>query len=161
MNVGYHNTAVVWDCADNLIQKIVAAARIRIIPSSLPKDSSKHQLPPLYAGQPISALLSVTTSFHWGETQKNSDRRYKMRFDIEEMVKEWLVSGQKLGDFVATVSTQTNWLESWLTLRIGWLHTYRPYYINRLTPRGTQITESRCDPSSRGRRANDGIHGYT
>ena len=102
MNVGSHNKIVVWNFADSLIQKIVAAARIRIMSSS--KNSLKHQFPPLYAGQPISALLSVTTSFHWGGTQKGPDRRYKMRFDIEEMVKEWLVSGQKRGDFVAAVS---------------------------------------------------------
>lgn len=28
-----------------------------------------------------------------------------MRFDVEEMTKDWLVSGRKRGDFVAKVST--------------------------------------------------------
>lgn len=141
-------------------KKIVAAARIRIMSSPLSKNSSKHQLPPLYAGQPISALLSITTSFHWGESQRSSDRRYKMRFDVEEMVKEWLVSGQKRGDFIATVSAQTHRLGCRLTLCVGWLDIYRPYHINRITPRRTQVAESRCYPSSRDRRANNGIHGH-
>jgi len=81
---------------------IVAAARIRILsaPSSI-EDSTGH-LPPLYAGQPISAMLTITTSFHWGENRTCSNRRYMLRFDVEEMVKEWLVSGRKRGDFSAT-----------------------------------------------------------
>lgn len=28
---------------------------------------------------------------------------YRMRFDIEEMSKDWLVSGRKRGDFIAVV----------------------------------------------------------
>ena len=56
----------------------------------------------LYAGQPISANLTIKTSFHWGANQENATRRYVLRFNIEEMVREWLVSGPKRGDFVAT-----------------------------------------------------------
>ncbi|KIM80718.1 hypothetical protein PILCRDRAFT_821974 [Piloderma croceum F 1598] len=82
---------------------IVAAAHIRILSSPFSTEKSTGHLPPLYAGQPISAILAITTSFHWGESENRSKRRYMLRFDLEEMVKEWLVSGRKRGDFSATV----------------------------------------------------------
>jgi len=63
--------------------------------------------PSLYAGQPISANLIIKTSFHWGAKQDDPTRRYVLRFNVEEMVREWLVSGPKRGDFVATVRDLT------------------------------------------------------
>jgi hypothetical protein len=48
-------------------------------------------------------MLTITTSFHWGESRNCSNHQYMLRFDVEEMVKEWLVSGRKRGDFSATV----------------------------------------------------------
>jgi hypothetical protein len=62
--------------------------------------------PSLYAGQPISANLTIRTSFHWGG-QNESTRRCILRFNLEEVVREWLVSGPKRGDFLATVSSFT------------------------------------------------------
>ncbi|KAJ7940762.1 trafficking protein particle complex subunit 10 [Mycena leptocephala] len=62
-------------------------------PTSSATTSPEHT-PSLYAGQPIPAILTIHTSFHW-------DRAYMMRFDVEEMVREWLVSGRKRGDFAA------------------------------------------------------------
>ncbi|KAF8652735.1 hypothetical protein AX16_004233 [Volvariella volvacea WC 439] len=76
---------------------IVAAVRIQIFPELKADD-----LPSLYAGQPIPARLTIRTSFHWGFGISDShEKQFVMRFDIEEMVKDWLVSGQKRGDFVA------------------------------------------------------------
>lgn len=46
----------------------------------------------------------MKTSFHWGEAKNQPSRQFMMRFDVEEMVKEWLVSGRKRGDFSVTVS---------------------------------------------------------
>ncbi|KAJ7273596.1 trafficking protein particle complex subunit 10 [Mycena haematopus] len=81
---------------------IVAAACIRLVPpTSLATTSSDHT-PSLYAGQPIPAILTVHTSFHWGSSVNDKERAYMMRFDVEEMVREWLVSGRKRGDFAAT-----------------------------------------------------------
>ena len=57
----------------------------------------------LYAGQPIAANLTIKTSFHWGG-QNELTRHCVLRFNVEEMVREWLVSGPKRGDFLATVS---------------------------------------------------------
>ena len=37
-----------------------------------------------------------------GQDKKNA-KEYKMRFLLEENIKDWLVSGQKRGDFVAKV----------------------------------------------------------
>ena len=59
--------------------------------------------PSLYAGQPIAANLTIKTSFHWGD-QNEPTHRCALRFNVEEMVREWLVSGPKRGDFLATVS---------------------------------------------------------
>jgi len=75
------------------VMNIVAAARIQI---SAAKDTA------LYAGQPISATLSVHSSFHWGTSANDKERKYVMQYDVEEMVKEWLVSGKKRGTFIAT-----------------------------------------------------------
>lgn len=67
------------------------------------ESTSSDQLPPLYAGQPISALLTIHATFRWGTRNHDDKRGYKMRFDIEEMLREWLVSGRKRGDFEAQV----------------------------------------------------------
>ncbi|PPQ67646.1 hypothetical protein CVT25_012674 [Psilocybe cyanescens] len=80
---------------------IVAAARIRIISTPFAKNYEQHKLPSLYAGQPISAHLTLHTSFHWGSNPSDINRQYLLRFNIEEMVREWLVSGPKRGDFIA------------------------------------------------------------
>ncbi|KAI0306635.1 hypothetical protein B0F90DRAFT_1691802 [Multifurca ochricompacta] len=81
---------------------ILAAVRLRLIPTLFSANSeSSDQMPPLYAGQPIPALLSIKTSFHWGKRQHASRKSYQMRFDIQEMVRDWLISGRKRGDFEA------------------------------------------------------------
>ncbi|PPR03937.1 hypothetical protein CVT26_001142 [Gymnopilus dilepis] len=80
---------------------VVAAASIRIISTPFAKESDGHGVPSLYAGQPISANLTIHTSFHWGSTPNDANKGYLLRFNIEEMVREWLVSGPKRGDFIA------------------------------------------------------------
>ncbi|THH18490.1 hypothetical protein EW146_g2511 [Bondarzewia mesenterica] len=84
------------------LMNILSAARIRILPNPFSSQmTSSERLRPLYAGQPISATLTVHTSFHWGTRESGNVRCYRMRFDIEEMVRDWLVSGRKRGDFEA------------------------------------------------------------
>ncbi|KAH9079351.1 trafficking protein particle complex subunit 10 [Lactarius deliciosus] len=78
---------------------ILAAVRLRIL--ATPPLEGSNQSPPLYAGQPIPALLSIQTSFHWGTKQDANHTSYQMRFDIEELVRDWLISGRKRGDFEA------------------------------------------------------------
>ncbi|KAJ7470648.1 trafficking protein particle complex subunit 10 [Mycena latifolia] len=80
---------------------IVAAARIRLVSPTPPATTSPEHTPSLYAGQPIPAILTIHTSFHWGSSVNDKERTYMMRFDVEEMVREWLVSGRKRGDFAA------------------------------------------------------------
>jgi hypothetical protein len=107
------------------ILQILAAVQFRIQATGFSADSeSTKQLPPLYAGQPIPALISIHTSFHWGTRQDSGRKSYEMRFDIEEMVREWLISGRKRGDFEAEVCThQRDWLwwlnKSTTPLRMG------------------------------------------
>lgn len=57
----------------------------------------------MYAGQPVQASLSIHTSFHWSLNRAHAEG-YLMQFDVEEMLHDWLLSGQKRGDFVAKVS---------------------------------------------------------
>ncbi|TFK43010.1 trafficking protein particle complex subunit 10 [Crucibulum laeve] len=80
---------------------IIAAARIRITSVPFTGGDGSEQKPILYAGQPISAVLTIRTSFHWGSSPGEKTRKYMMRFNVEEMVREWLVSGPKRGDFIA------------------------------------------------------------
>ena len=93
--------------------QILAAVRFRILATPFSGETTPtHPLPPLYAGQPISALLSIQTSFHWG-TKQDSRKLYQMRFDVEEMVRDWLIGGRKRGDFEATVGSDL-WDQLWL-----------------------------------------------
>ncbi|KAG6918038.1 hypothetical protein DXG01_016893 [Tephrocybe rancida] len=80
---------------------IVASACVRVLATPFSDASTKPSSLPLYAGQPISATLSIHTSFHWGSSVGDKERRYMLRYDVEEMVRDWLVSGPKRGDFAA------------------------------------------------------------
>ncbi|KAF8559837.1 hypothetical protein OG21DRAFT_1453301 [Imleria badia] len=76
---------------------IIAAARIRIHSSPL---GSPEKSAPIYAGQPITGTLSIRTSLHWGDAESKR-QKYILRYDIEERIKDWLVCGQKRGEFIA------------------------------------------------------------
>ncbi|KAG6836752.1 hypothetical protein H0H93_003831 [Arthromyces matolae] len=80
---------------------IVASARIHILSTPFSDLSANSDSLPLYAGQPLSAMLSIHTSFHWGSSAGDKERRYTLRYDVEEMVRDWLLSGPKRGDFAA------------------------------------------------------------
>lgn len=99
-----------------MYSKIVAAARIRLVH---PSATSSEHAPSLYAGQPIPAILTIHTSFHWGSSVDDKERAYMMRFDVEEMVREWLVSGRKRGDFAAKVSVSFARKAFFLTCMLG------------------------------------------
>ncbi|KAF5391403.1 hypothetical protein D9757_001971 [Collybiopsis confluens] len=75
------------------IMNIVAAAQIVI---------SGAENEAFYAGQPLPVTLTIHTSFHWGTSANDKEREYVMQYDVEEVVKEWLVSGKKRGTFSAT-----------------------------------------------------------
>ncbi|TRM61873.1 trafficking protein particle complex subunit 10 [Schizophyllum amplum] len=79
---------------------IVAAAGLRVTSNPAAAEDASEESP-FYAGQPLSALITVRTSFHWSDKPRDSDRQYTLRFDLEEMTQDWLVSGRKRGDFAA------------------------------------------------------------
>ncbi|KAK1232282.1 hypothetical protein PQX77_004656 [Marasmius sp. AFHP31] len=83
-------------------KNIVASVSLKISPEVL-QDSK-----PIYAGQPIPATVTIHTSFHWGTSHGDPHRQYAMQYDVEEMVKEWLVSGRKRGNFMASVSARVH-----------------------------------------------------
>ncbi|KAI9065113.1 hypothetical protein FKP32DRAFT_1674998 [Trametes sanguinea] len=80
---------------------ILAAARLEVLENPFSHEKSQKRTRPLYAGQPISALLTVTTSFHWAPPEDTKVESYMMRYDIEDLTQDWLVSGRKRGDFLA------------------------------------------------------------
>lgn len=81
--------------------QIVAAAELSLTTLGSAKP---HSTAPLYAGQPISACVTIRTSFGWGPNE-NLTGSYTLRYDIEEMVRDWLLSGPKRGEFEAKVSS--------------------------------------------------------
>ena len=85
--------------------QILASARLQILenPFSAEVEKAEKRTRPLYAGQPISALLTIKTSFHWAPPEDTKIQNYNMRYDIEDLTQDWLVSGRKRGDFVAKV----------------------------------------------------------
>ena len=100
--------------------QIVAAARVELMDQSTSKVKLSSGTS-LYAGQPVRALLSITTSFHWGPgtCEEKKEKTYMMRFDVEELLNDWLVSGQKRGDFLAKVRTATRPSKLLLSLELG------------------------------------------
>ena len=58
----------------------------------------------IYAGQPVAVCVEISSSFHWGAVLDPATKEYNMRYVVQESVTDWLVSGHKRGDFVATVS---------------------------------------------------------
>jgi len=48
--------------------------------------------------------MAVTTSFHWGlAAEAARERGFRMRFDVDVPVADWLVCGRKRGEFLAKV----------------------------------------------------------
>ncbi|EMD38446.1 hypothetical protein CERSUDRAFT_153326 [Gelatoporia subvermispora B] len=80
---------------------ILAAARLEILPAQYPKRPSGGELIPLFAGQPVPAVVTITTSFHWAPKDELARSKYRMRYDIEDMPHDWLISGRKRGTFTA------------------------------------------------------------
>ncbi|KAH8829685.1 trafficking protein particle complex subunit 10 [Flagelloscypha sp. PMI_526] len=78
--------------------QIVASVSLDIMATPFASRGAEDELPPLYAGEPISAILRVHASFHWGGSLGESDRKYRIRYDVQEMVQDWLISGRKRGD---------------------------------------------------------------
>lgn len=113
----------------------------------------------LYAGQPIQVLLSVNTSFHWGPGtyEGKREKTYRMRFDVEELLNDWLVSGQKRGDFLAKVRTVTCPLELLLNPELGWRNVHRANHSRGSPSRRATPAESFGHSSPRHWR---GDHGF-
>ncbi|KAI0736997.1 trafficking protein particle complex subunit 10 [Fomitopsis betulina] len=79
---------------------ILAAAQLRTFANPFTAKPS-GQTPPLFAGQPISAMVTVTTSLHWAPLEDEEMDHYLLRYDIQDMTGDWLISGPKRGDFRA------------------------------------------------------------
>jgi hypothetical protein len=133
--------------------QILAAVRLRILTT----PDSSDQLPLLYAGQPIPASLSIQTSFHWDENQDAGRQSYQMRFEIQEMEQDWLISGQTCGDFEAEVCLYPRLVFGRLNGTVkGRLDTHRCDNADCLAPRrvivaqGQGFTHASCDRDDHG-----------
>ncbi|KAH7889469.1 trafficking protein particle complex subunit 10 [Phlebopus sp. FC_14] len=127
---------------------IIAAARIEVhaSPFGCGGDVSPDEVPPIYAGQPISAMLSIRTSLHWAE-QGSKRRQYSMRYDIEERVKDWLVCGRKRGEFTAWDGETFNVPLTLIALHHGEL-TLPKVHVRALPVVGDGTMESLVLPST-------------
>jgi hypothetical protein len=87
----------------------------------------------MYAGQPILVQVVIHSSFHWGSVGYENPE-FRMRYDVEERVKDWLVSGRKRGDFIAKVFLKSSH-EASLTngSLIGWRGTCRSSHSHPIT----------------------------
>lgn len=144
-----------------LFPKIIAAARICLLSSPSATNSSADILPSLYAGQPVPAIITIDISCHWGPTTSSKKRDYMMRFDVEEMVRDWLVSGRKRGDFTATVSSvDYHYLVALLNALEGWRNFYCTHHSNRVASRRACPAKGCCYSSTSYRRSHHGINGH-
>lgn len=128
--------------------QIVASARVELMDRLTSKTEQSNNIS-FYAGQPIQALLSICTSFHWGPGtyEGKKETTYRMRFDVEELLGDWLVSGQKRGDFLAKVRTVTHSTKLLLSLELGWWNLHRVNHSCSSPPRRTALAESFSNPS--------------
>ena len=85
------------------INKVFASAKIELVANPFDqKPLTIEEMPPVFAGQPVTAILSIHTSFFWAAPDKDA-KQYRMRFQVDENIKDWLISGQKRGEFKAKV----------------------------------------------------------
>ena len=124
-----------------VVFEILAAARLQILESPFAAgagaETTEKRTRPLYAGQPISALLTVKTSFHWAPPEDTRVESYVMRYDIEDLIHDWLVSGRKRGDFVAKVQSPGNSDLSLTDQFLGRRDIQYTSYPHCPSPRGT------------------------
>jgi len=96
----------------------------------------------MYAGQPILAQVVIHNSFHWGSVGYENPE-FRMRYDVEERAKDWLVSGRKRGDFIAKVFlTSSHQAPLTNSLFIGWRGTYCSSHSHSITSRRVGSTTS-------------------
>lgn len=88
---------------DALIHQIVATARISLESAADSTELRSRTRSIFIAGQPIKAILTIHTSFRWAGQEKIVDNSFRLRFNVEEMLKHWLISGQRQGEFNAEV----------------------------------------------------------
>ncbi|KAG9015714.1 hypothetical protein FRB90_004359, partial [Tulasnella sp. 427] len=69
---------------------------------TIPAASTKA----VFSGQPMEAVLSISTSFHWG-SRPSPGNGYLLRFDIDsDATGNWLISGQRRGEYLAKARFQ-------------------------------------------------------
>ena len=87
------------------VTQIFASAKLDLVASPFDtKPLPVENMPPVFAGQPVTAIMSIHTSFYWAAKEKGV-KQYRMRFQVDENIKDWLISGQKRGEFKAKVDS--------------------------------------------------------
>ena len=140
------------------LYQILAAARLQFLenPFSDGKEKIVKRTRPLYAGQPISALLTIQTSFHWAPPEDTKVESYLMRYDIEDLISDWLVSGCKRGDFVAKVRVVIRLKCRRALIRVpGRRDVHYPGDPHCSAPWGASSSKDRCHRVTHPRRASN------
>jgi hypothetical protein len=86
-----------------------------------------------------------------------------LRYDVEELVKDWLVSGGKRGDFAATVwrQLQTAVSKHLSDLCLGWRDVFGANHADRTTSRRACSAQSVSGGASSRGRVDDGCEDYS
>lgn len=104
--------------------QILATAHLKIFACPFDKEPIKQLgRTPIYTGQPVTATVSIHTSFQWAGRERKGSLSYRIHYELEENIKDWLLSGQKRGDFMAKVPLLNIVLETYTNI------------IKRMTPR--------------------------
>jgi len=107
---------------------------------------------PMYAGQPVLVHVVIHNSFHWGSVG-HEEPEFRMRYDVEEHVKDWLISGRKRGDFITKVflelshracSTNSRHIGWRGTCRSSHSHSITSWRVSSTTGDGPPITYAEC-----------------
>ncbi|KZT11270.1 uncharacterized protein LAESUDRAFT_809238 [Laetiporus sulphureus 93-53] len=98
---------------------ILAAAQLRVLANPFFTEPTSGRILPLYAGQPVAAAVNVRTSFHWAPNEDEETCSYILRYDVEDMTGDWLVSGRKRGNFLAKDGTDFTIPVTLIALRHG------------------------------------------
>lgn len=94
-------------------------------------------------------MVTVTTSLHWAPLEDEEMDHYLLRYDIQDMTGDWLISGPKRGDFRAEVCPcETDRNMSLMFTFAGRLDILVPSHFDCTTSRRAFFAESNGDGPS-------------
>jgi len=123
-------------------KSILIAARLYITNDPFTNEPAKPGKTPLVAGQPVPVVLSLKTSLYWDPDGDYVHKEYWMRYEVEEMFDDWLISGKRRGTFLAKDNDTTVIPFSMIALHHGDLQLPRIHAFPILSDDGQSSAHS-------------------